>query len=54
MKGNQLMAKESYLTTIRGKQKSKKIFTISLGNLTKQKQNKVEAAKGVFKVKIDE
>lgn len=39
-------------TQVEGKQKADEIFTMSLDNIVKQKQNKLEAAKRVTKIKI--
>lgn len=54
VKGNQLMDKECYCTIVREKQKAKEMFTMSSNNLAEQKKNKIEATKGIMKVKIDE
>lgn len=47
------MANECYFAVVRGKQKAKETFIISLDSLAGQKQKKVRLAKGVAKVKID-
>lgn len=47
VRGNQLMAKECYFATVKGKPMVKETFTVSSDNLAKQKQNKVEVTKGV-------
>lgn len=51
---NYLMATECYFTIMKGKQKAKERFIMSSDNLAEQRQNKVKAAKGVMKVKVDE
>lgn len=54
VRGNHIMAREFYLTAVKGKQKAKEIFTISLDNIVEQKQVKVEPVEGIVKVKLDE
>lgn len=53
VRGDQIMARESYLTAVRGKQKAKETFNVSLNQAVEQKQVKVEPAKGIVKVNID-